>query len=71
MKSRKNVRIEITVRNQEMEKLEFYRFTKTLWIETKKIYRSSSDDSIVFLLKFLKFEVLSYFDWMNPIEIKS
>ena len=64
MKSRKNGRIEITVRNEEIEERKFYGFTKTLGLETKKRYRSSSDDSIIVLLKF---EVLSYFDWMNPI----
>ena len=64
MKSRKNGRIEITVRNEEIEERKFYGFTKTLGIETKKRYRSSPDDSIIVLLKF---EVLSYFDWMNPI----
>lgn len=40
--------------------------TKGLWIH--KNFVSSSDDSIIFLLKFLKFEVLSYFDWVNPID---
>jgi len=65
MKSRKDGRIEITARNQEMAEQKFYGFTKTRWIETKKRYRSSSDDSIILLLKF---EVLSYLDWMNPID---
>ena len=53
MKSRKDGKMEITIRNQEMEEREFYGFTKTLCIEMKK------SEYIIFLLKF---EVLSYFD---------
>lgn len=45
-----------------MEELKSYEFAKTPWIETKKKYRSSSDDSIILLLQF---GVLSYFDWVN------